>query len=302
MTATVLNTKISDAENKIPDPAKYIITQEFNKLTAENFKERLKSKADFDYKLIIFNRKITSNKANSLITKDYNFLSGRIYFASNDGSKNTFVYQPTLNKLELKKTRVLIMFLVANQREYTFLNVSHYILLSCIRMGIKFDKDLLAVKQSNYLTKIVNVYIVCDLDTWPRNPTNNFNFKNCLFGATYIFKNSDKEKYVCSGYGTTFDSAGSWTFNNATTRNAIIFGVDNSSSSHSDNRKNNFLVVDGGQTFRINESFGSPEKKFSINFSKVNTKFCLSFHYNANNSVCLLMENKSLNLKSTKKS
>ena len=114
MTATVLNTKISDTENKIPDPAKYITTQEFNKLTAENFKEKLKSKADFDYKLIIFNRKITSNKANSLITKDYNFLSGRIYFASNDGSKNAFVYQPTLNKLELKKTRVLIMFLVAN--------------------------------------------------------------------------------------------------------------------------------------------------------------------------------------------
>ena len=26
------------------------------------------------------------------------------------------------------------------------------------------------------------------------------------------------------------------------------------------------------------------QKKFSINFSKVNTKFCLSFHYNADNS------------------
>ena len=107
---------------------------------------------------------------------------------------------------------------------------------------------------------------------------------------------------MCSGYGITHDSAGSWAFNNGTTRNAIIFGVDNSFSSHSDDRKNIFLVVDGGQTFRINESFGFPEKKFSINFSKVNTKFCLSFRYNANNSVCFLMENKSLNLKPTKKS
>ena len=37
-------------------------------------------------------------------------------------------------------------------------------------------------------------------------------------------------------------------------------------------------------TFGINGSFGSAEKKFSINFSKANTKFCLSLIYNANNS------------------
>ena len=46
-------------------------------------------------------------------------------------------------------------------------------------MGIKFDNDPLAVEQNNYLTKIVNVYIVDDLAAWPRNPTNNFKFKNC---------------------------------------------------------------------------------------------------------------------------
>ena len=81
--------------------------------------------------------------------------------------------------------------------------------LSEYRIGIKFEKDPLAVEQNNYLTKIINVYIVYDLDAWPRNPTNNFKFKNCLFGATNIVKNSDKEKYVYSGYGITFDSAGS---------------------------------------------------------------------------------------------
>ena len=31
-------------------------------------------------------------------------------------------------------------------------------------MGIKFDKDPLPVEQNNYFTKIVNVYIVYDLD------------------------------------------------------------------------------------------------------------------------------------------
>ena len=39
-----------------------------------------------------------------------------------------------------------------------------------------------------------------------------------------------------------------------------------------------------GPTYGINESFGSPETRFSINFSKANTKFCLSLHCNADNS------------------
>ena len=62
-------------------------------------------------------------------------------------------------------------------------------------MGIKFDKNPLAAEQNNYLTKTVNVYIVYDLAAWSRNPTNNFKFRNCLFRATKIVKNSDKEKY-----------------------------------------------------------------------------------------------------------
>ena len=80
------------------------------------------------------------------------------------------------------------------------------------------------------MTKIVNIYFIYDLAAWPRNLTNNFKFKNCLFGAANIIKNSDKEKHVYSGYGTKFDSAGSWSFINGTATNVIIFGVDNSSS------------------------------------------------------------------------
>ena len=74
-------------------------------------------------------------------------------------------------------------------------------------MKITFDEDPLALEQNNYLTKIVNVYIVYDLDARPKNPTDNFKFKNCLFGATNIVKNIDKEKYVYSGYGITIESA-----------------------------------------------------------------------------------------------
>ena len=50
------------------------------------------------------------------------------------------------------------------------------------------------------------------LAAWPRNPNNMFKFKNCLFGATSIVKNSNKEKYVYSGYEITFDGAYEWSF------------------------------------------------------------------------------------------
>ena len=45
-----------------------------------------------------------------------------------------------------------------------------------------------------------------------------------------------------------------------------------------------FCVLVEGLIHGINGSFGSAEKKFSINFIKANTKFCLSLHYNAHNN------------------
>ena len=39
-----------------------------------------------------------------------------------------------------------------------------------------------------------------------------------------------------------------------------------------------------GPTFGINGKFGSSEKKLCINFTKANTKVCLSLHYNTDNS------------------
>ena len=97
--------------------SKYISSEEFSKLTVENVKARLKeddlvNKTDFDNKLTSFNWRITSNKTkhsevqkelNDLITKDYNFFLGKMYSTSIDGSQNTFVYQPAVDALELKK-------------------------------------------------------------------------------------------------------------------------------------------------------------------------------------------------------
>ena len=47
-----------------------------------------------------------------------------------------------------------------------------------------------------------------DLDNCSKLRLRNFILKNCLFGATNIVKNSDKSKYVYSGYGIAFDGKG----------------------------------------------------------------------------------------------
>ena len=79
--------------------------------------------------------------------------------------------------------------------------------------------------------------------------------KSYLFGATNIVKSGNKTKWVYSGYGVAFDGAVSWSFDNDFPRNVIIFGVDNSSSSHTDNHKNNFLILGEDPTSDIHGIF-----------------------------------------------
>ena len=92
------------------------------------------------------------------------------------------------------------------------------------------------------------------------------------------------KKYVYSGYGIPFDSGGSWCFDNDFARNVIIFGVDNSSSSHSDNRKNNFLILGEVPTYGINGSLMHQKKKLILTSVTTTQKFCLSLHYSGDNS------------------
>ena len=185
MTTTVLKTKIREIENKIPDNSKHNTTQKSKKLTVENFAGRLKqadlvNKTDFDKKMTSISRPFTSNKTKYLevqkklsspITKDYNFFLGRIYFTRNDRSLNTFAYQPTLDALELKKEKCTDYVLTWKSKGVFISKLKPFILPSCTtkfskyKTGMKFDKDLLSIEQDNYLTKIVNVYIVYHLYT-----------------------------------------------------------------------------------------------------------------------------------------
>ena len=64
----------------------------------------------------------------------------------------------------------------------------------------------------------------------------------------------------------------------------IIFGADMNSSPHIDNKGKDILILGTGPTQGLGEHSLTAEKMYSINFSKNNTKFCLSLHYNGANS------------------
>ena len=144
---------------------------------------------------------------------------------------------------------------------------------------MQFSKSVLVVQQNNYTTKIVNTYIVYDLDNCLKNMHNNFTLKNCLFGVTSIVKNGDKSMCIV---------AMEW---------YLVAGgvcVDNSSSYHADNHMNNFLVFGEGPADDINLSVDTAEKKFSINFSKAKGKCCYIILVII--VICLLTEKKSVSL------
>ena len=57
-----------------------------------------------------------------------------------------------------------------------------------------------------------------------------------------------------------------------------------SSSTKIDNKGKDILILGIGPMQGLGEHSLSAEKMYSINFTKVNTKFCLSLHYNGANS------------------
>ena len=57
----------------------------------------------------------------------------------------------------------------------------------------------------------------------------------------------------------------------------IIFGVDISSSPHTDNKKKYILILGKDPTQRLEHAV-TAKKLFSINFTEHNKKFCLKLH------------------------
>ena len=80
---------------------------------------------------------------------------------------------------------------------------------------------------SLYRNFSLNLYIVYKLNNWPRNPTNNFLLKNCLFVTVKLLRITVKCKFIYNDQRIAFDGQVSCSFGNDFARNLVIFGVDN---------------------------------------------------------------------------
>ena len=108
--------------------------------------------------------------------------------------------------------------------------------------GYKFVQSKVIHPNAN---KIVNIYIVYQIDPIDNTRNADYTIQNALFGAVEITKNAtDSSKNNYEGYGICFDEGGTFSkcniFNG---QNVIIFGVDMSFSTHATNRGNNIYVL-----------------------------------------------------------
>ena len=74
-----------------------------------------------------------------------------------------------------------------------------------------------------------------------KNLNRYFAQSDCVFGAVKLTKNAFFNEYEYSGYGIGFDQRLDFSINGEFGRNAVIFGVENSSPVNIDNRKKNVL-------------------------------------------------------------
>ena len=127
-----------------------------------------------------------------------------------------------------------------------------------------------------------------------------FTVQNAVFRAIEITKIADTSKYKYKGYGVCFDEGGTFSMGNINNgRNILIFGFDESSFVHSNNKANNIYDMDGGIVQGINDTALYAEKTYSQNFIQPSKKFVLSLHYKGDDSY--LFDNGKQELKSKAK-
>ena len=144
----------------------------------------------------------------------------------------------------------------------------------------------------------INIYCVYKLDTISSSRDSTFTVQNTLFVSIQITKNADTSKYKYERYGICFDEGGMFGIGNITNgRNVLIFGVHESSLTHTNNKANNIFVMGDGFAQGINDTTLYAEKIYSQNFTQPNKKFLLSLHYNKYDSYLFINGKQELRFK-----
>ena len=100
------------------------------------------------------------------------------------------------------------------------------------KIRVKFSGSCLKQDKVTYTHgKIVNIYIVYEINKKDNTIISDPTLQNCLFGAVTLTKHVNIDKYGYSGYGIGFDRKGSFSFpSGGYGQNVIIFGADMSSA------------------------------------------------------------------------
>ena len=90
---------------------------------------------------------------------------------------------------------------------------------------VKFSGSCLKQDKITYTHgKIVNIYIVYEINKKDNTVISDPSLENCLFGAVTLTKKADTDKYGYSGYGIGFDRKGRFSFpGGGYGQNVIIF-------------------------------------------------------------------------------
>ena len=116
-------------------------------------------------------------------------------------------------------------------------------------------------------------------------------------------KNADTDKYKYQGHGIGFDLSGNFSHpNGGDGKNVIIFGVDMTNSKHANNKAKDVLVLGHGLIQKIDDTTIYAEKMYSPNFTVANKTFCLSPHYNGDDSYLFVNGKEFIKFKAKKQS
>ena len=272
-------------------------------------------KTKFDAEVKKINDKIASNSSEVLtydnrlnqskhiiddLERYASYFRGKNYFDGNDGAQNSLVFQvgekyfknnsgSNSSKIEIWKSKGLSIQSLdlsgtvgtANDKKMNKPITPAYVIFNHKESFFEQKKENIIKSGS-----IVNIYIVYSLSQKTINSDNVF--KKCLFGATRVTKpgdTTDSDKYIYSGCDLGFDRTSQFTHpQGRMAKNIIIFRVNSSNSVHATNKTQNILTLGHGLTQKVDNTTIYAEKMYSPDFSAENKIFCLSLHYNGNNS------------------
>ena len=144
----------------------------------------------------------------------------------------------------------------------------------------------------------ISIYIVYELDSISNTRNTDYTIQNALFGAIKIAKNTDSSKNKYEGYGICFDEGSLFSEGNINNgRNVLIFGVHESSITHTTNKANNIYVLGKSFVQGINDTTLYAEKVYKTNFTVSDKKFVLRLHYNFDNSYLFINGRQELKFK-----